>query len=316
MKNIVVDGHCDTLQKAFETSLSILNKSFSFNIKDSLKNLPYIQFLASYVNTKYDIEDVAFKRAIDMLNKFYLEYEKNKKIIHLITNASDIDFDILKNKLGIVLTIENGSVLSNDLSNLETLYNKGIRVMSLTWNDDNFLGSGAETKYDCGLTIKGKKCVRMMNNLGIILDVSHASKKTFYDIVDNTSKSVIATHSCADNICKHNRNLTDEQIKLIARSKGVIGVCFYKKFLSKNKDVTIYDIANHIEYISNLVGTEFVGIGSDFDGMDKSDIPKGITGCLDIRNIEFVLNERGFNKEEIYNIMGGNYIRVLKENLK
>ena len=188
--------------------------------------------------------------------------------------------------------------------------------MSLTWNDDNFLACGAFTKNDTGLTTKGRECIKLMNNLGMIVDVSHISRKSFFDIINITDKSVIATHSCVNSLCENKRNLTDEQIKLIAKCKGMIGVCFYKEFLSNNKYVTIDNVVDHIEYISNLVGSEFVGIGSDFDGMENEDKPQDLKSVLDIKKIEEKLEKRGFSPKEINNIMGGNYIRILNENLK
>lgn len=314
--NIVVDGHCDTLQKAFDEKLSIFNEKYSFNIKNALDTLPYIQFLASYINTKYDVKDTAYLRVNKMLDKFYTEYENNRDSITLIENRDDIEKLFNEHKVGILLTIENGSALSGDLSNIQRLYDRKIRVMSLTWNDDNFLGSGAFSKNDLGLTKAGYECVKIMNKIGMIIDVSHLSRKSFYNVFDTTINGVIATHSCADKLCNSPRNLTDDQIKLIAKSKGIIGVCFYREFLSNENIVTIDDILNHIEYISNLVGTEFVALGSDFDGMEKCDIPYGLNGIKNIRKIAEKLELRGFSKDEIYNIMGGNYIRVLKENLK
>lgn len=314
--NVIVDGHCDTLQKAFDENLSIFDEKYSFNIKNALDNLPYIQFLASYINTKYDFKDTAYVRVSKMLDKFYNEYENNIDSITLIETKDDIEKVFYENKVGILLTIENGSALSGDLSNIQRLYDRKVRVMSLTWNDDNFLASGAFSKNDSGLTKEGYDCVKIMNKVGMIIDVSHLSRKSFYDVFNTIAKGIIATHSCVDKLCSSPRNLTDTQIKLIAKSKGVIGVCFYKKFLSNKNMVTIDDILNHIEYISNLVGTEFVALGSDFDGMEKCDIPYGLNGIKDIRKIEEKLKVRGFSKDEIYNIMGGNYIRVLKENLK
>ena len=312
-KNIIVDGHCDTLQMAYDEGLSIFDRKYSFNIKDVKCILPYIQFLSCFINSKYNFKNNGFLRINAMLDKFYSEYENNKKNINLIKNKSDIKNNL--DKVGILLTIENGIALGNDIYNLRKLYNRGIRVLSLTWNDDNFLACGSHTKKDTGLTQKGKECIEIMNKLGIIIDISHVSKKSFYDICNITDKSIIATHSCVNSICKNVRNLTDAQIKIIAKRRGIVGVCFYKKFLLNNENVTIDEIINHIEYISDLVGTEYVGIGSDFDGMDKSDMPVGISGVRDIRNIEEKLITRGFSKKEVYNIMGGNYIRVLKENL-
>ncbi len=315
--NIIVDGHCDTLQRAFDENLSIFNTKFDFNLTNVEFVKPYIQFLASFINTKYDIGNTAYVRVNEMLDKFYKEYNQNNNAdIVLIDTKSDLQKIINEGKIGILLTIENGAALSGNLLNLEKLYNRKIRVMSLTWNDDNFLACGAFTKNDKGLTKNGRECIKLMNNIGIIVDVSHISRKSFFDIINITDKSVIATHSCVNNLCENKRNLTDEQIKLIAKCKGMIGVCFYKGFLSNNKYVTIDNVVEHIEYISNLVGSEFVGIGSDFDGMENEDKPQDLKSVLDIRKIEERLEKRGFSPKEINNIMGGNYIRILNENLK
>lgn len=317
MYNIIVDGHCDTLQRAFDENLSIFNTKFDFNMTNAEFVKPYIQFLASFINTKYDIGNIAYVRVNEMLDKFYKEYNENKNTdIVLIDTKSDLQKIINEGKIGILLTIENGAALSGNLLNLEKLYNRKIKVMSLTWNDDNFLACGAFTKNDTGLTTKGRKCIKLMNNLGMIVDVSHISRKSFFDIINITDKSVIATHSCVNSLCENKRNLTDEQIKLIAKCKGMIGVCFYKKFLSNNKYVTIDNVVDHVDYISNLVGSEFVGIGSDFDGMENEDKPQDLKSVLDIKKIEEKLEKRGFSPKEINNIMGENYIRILNENLK
>lgn len=317
MYNIIVDGHCDTLQRAFDENLSIFNTKFDFNMTNAKFVKPYIQFLASFINTKYDIGNTAYVRVNEMLDKFYKEYNENNNAgILLIDKKSDLKKVENEGRIGILLTIENGAALSGNLLNLEKLYNRKIKVMSLTWNDDNFLACGAFTKNDTGLTTKGRECIKLMNNLGMIVDVSHISRKSFFDIINITDKSVIATHSCVNSLCENKRNLTDEQIKLIAKCKGMIGVCFYKGFLSNNKYVTIDDVVEHIEYISNLVGSEFVGIGSDFDGMENEDKPQDLKSFLDIKKIEEKLEKRGFSPKEINNIMGENYIRILNENLK
>ena len=287
MYNIIVDGHCDTLQRAFDENLSIFNTKFDFNMTNAEFVKPYIQFLASFINTKYDIGNTAYVRVNEMLDKFYKEYNENKNAdIVLIDTKSDLQKIINEGKIGILLTIENGAALSGNLLN------------------------------DTGLTTKGRKCIKLMNNLGMIVDVSHISRKSFFDIINITDKSVIATHSCVNSLCENKRNLTDEQIKLIAKCKGMIGVCFYKEFLSNNKYVTIDNVVDHIEYISNLVGSEFVGIGSDFDGMENEDKPQDLKSVLDIKKIEEKLEKRGFSPKEINNIMGENYIRILNENLK
>lgn len=311
---IIVDGHCDTLKEAYDDKLSIFSEKYMFNINKALNKLPYIQFLASFINDKYDKFDSGYIRVNKILDKFYEEYNNTDKIIH-IKSKKDINKVYNERKVGILLTTENGLALGGNVDNVANLYDRGIRVMSLTWNNDNFLASGAFTQNDFGLTKKGIECVKKMSEKNILIDVSHASIKSFYDIFSYTNKGVIATHSCVNSLCESKRNLSDEQIKIIAKNNGIIGICFYKRFLSNSDFVSVNDILNHIEYISNLVGTKFVGIGSDFDGLETCDLPDGIVGVQDIEKIIYGLEQRGFNKEEISNIMGENYIRVLKENL-
>ena len=303
------DAHCDSISVALDKKISICDKSLSFNLEDAILNLPYIQALATFVNSKY--KD-GFKRANDILDKFYKEYEKNNDKMFIIKNACDMQKN--NEKVGILLTIENGSAINTELKNVEKLYNRGIRVMSVTWNDDNSLGCGALTKNDTGLTMLGKEYIKTLNEKNIVVDVSHASPKTFYDIID-LSQNVIATHSCSKHICNHPRNLTDDQIKKIARLGGVIGICFYKGFLSENEEVSSYDIIKHIMHIIELVGIDYVGLGSDFDGMEKEFYPKDIKNVNDMKIIIEKLNKEGLNDKQIEQITGENFFRYIKQKI-
>jgi membrane dipeptidase len=187
--------------------------------------------------------------------------------------------------------------------------------MSITWNDDNLLGCGASTTDDKGLTLFGKECIKSMNEKKIIIDISHASKKTVSDVLEISTRPVIATHSCVHNICNHTRNLTDEEIKKIADNKGVIGICFYKYFLTYADNASSDDIVAHIDYIVNLVGIDYVGLGSDFDGIRENESPIDIKSTKDFNNIFSKLKDLGYTKADIEKIAGGNFRRILSESL-
>ena len=158
------------------------------------------------------------------------------------------------------------------------MYNLGYRLAALTWNEKNILGTGAGENSCEGLTEIGKKAVRKMNEIGMIVDVSHANEKTFWDIAEISTKPFIASHSNARTLCDVPRNLTDEQIKAVAQSGGVIGVNGYIGFIKKcdfsspapieNPDLSskpdLKDLADHIDYIAGLVGVDYVGLGFDF----------------------------------------------------
>lgn len=166
-----------------------------------------------------------------------------------------------------------------------------------------------------GLTSLGKKYILELNKKGIIIDVSHLSEKTFWDTAKVSQRPIVATHSCVYSICNHSRNLKDEQIKQIAKTGGVIGICFSSGFLNLNKKADVRDVIKHIKYIVDLVGIDYVSLGSDFDGVREEKIPKDLNGIKAIGNLKEGLYAEGFAREDISKIMGENWYRVLKQNL-
>ena len=308
---VLVDGHCDTIEVAFDKQKNIDNKILNFNLQDAEK--PIIQMMATFISPEYKN---SFKRAKDIINYFYNQYEKFSKEIILVKTKENIEKVILENKVGIVLTIENGRAIENDLRNVDYLYDKGIRIMSINWNEDNLLGCGALTKNDTGLTEFGKQYINKLNEKNIIVDISHSSQKTFWDAVKVSEKPVVATHSCCMSLCNHPRNLNDEQIKQIAKMNGVIGICYSSTFLSENEKADSKKIAQHIAYIANLVGIDYVGLGSDFDGLEEKHLPETIKGIKNIGKLKEELKNIGFTQKEIEKIWSQNWLRVLKENLK
>lgn len=311
MKIVRADSHVDTIELSMNKSLCLEDRKLSFNLTDVKDYLPYIQCMACFIHDKYSSE--GYERVNNLLSHYYNEIKDSNVIT--IRNSKDIEHAIIENKLGILLTIENGIALDKKIDNIYTLYEKGIRMMSLTWNGDNELGSGAFTSHDNGLTCLGKKCINAMNNINMIIDISHASTKTFWDIMGMTRKPVIATHSNVYAICKNKRNLSDFQIKEIAKSKGIIGINYCTKFLTDRKNSSVQDVINHIKYVCDLVGTEYVCLGSDFDGIEKESLPDNLKGIKDIYKLEECMLYNGFTKENIQDIMGRNLVRFLKDNL-
>lgn len=308
---ILVDGHCDTLSKALDEKSDLENKEYCFNLVDANKKTPCIQMMAAYIAPKFvDNEIGGFNRAINILEQF--KKDKDKSEIINILNKEDLNKAVDEKKIGIILTIENGSAISGNIENIEKLYEKGIRVMSVTWNKDNDLGCGALTKNDEGLTKLGEEYIRRLEEKNIIIDVSHSSEKTFWDITKCTNRTIVATHSCANSICNHPRNLKDEQIIEIANREGIIGICFASHFLNESGKSDVVDIINHIKYIKDLVGIDYIGLGSDFDGVDFDDMPSDIRGIKDINKLEEKMKMEGFTEEEINKVMGENWLRVLE----
>lgn len=312
MKSIKADAHVDTIELAFNNSLRINYRKLSFNVFEVNESLPYLQYMACFVNDTYGKS--AYSRVNELLD-YYTENIKLYNKIITIKNKNDIQELYKSNQLGVILTVENGKALDSNISNIYRLYNRGIRQMGITWNFENELGVGCLSKYDTGLTEFGRRCIKTMNEINMIVDVSHASKNTFWNIAKCTSKPIMASHSNSYKLCNHKRNLADSQIKEIASGGGVIGVNYCSEFLTDSEIAGIKDVVNHIEYISNLVGVDYVCLGSDFDGVDKEKLPQNLKGVRDINKLEECLELRGFNKKEIKKIMGQNLFEFTQRNL-
>lgn len=309
---LMIDGHCDTIEKALDKRINLDNEALSINIQMALEHTPIIQTMAAYVAPNYKN---AFQRACDILAYFEQQQKLYPNDLIQVTTLQDVDIVMKEKKFGLLLAIENGSAIEDNLSNIEYFYQKGVRIMSITWNEDNLLGSGALTKLDNGLTELGKKYIQKLNEKNIIIDVSHSSPKTFWDTVEITQKPIVATHSCVDTLCNHPRNLTNEQIKQIAQMNGIIGICYCTQFLSPDGIAGTKEIAKHIAYVANLVGIDYVGLGSDFDGLESEELPTDLRNIGEIDHLIEALREIGFREDEIRKIMGENWLRVLNENL-
>ena len=220
--------------------------------------------------------------------------------------------------------IEGLSGINGDTSQLYTLYNLGFRHASLTWNEENSFASGAAVEdHNKGITLCGEKAIRTMEELGMILDVSHLNRRSFWDVVEIAKKPFIASHSNSDTLCKHPRNITDSQAKAIASSGGVIGVNACGEFLHKTAP-TIDSYIHHIEHFVRITDIESVGLGFDFcdflspeqidSNHDEFEVEvEGLENVKYSRDVLVRLRRRGFSQRDIEKIAYGNFLRVIKE---
>ena len=310
---LIVDGHCDTIQVALDRNIDLEEQSLSFNLKQAIEKAPILQMTAAYISPSYE---KSFQRACDIISHFEKQLKKYPKELIQVKTKEDILRVEQEKKIGCLLTIENGRAIEDKIENVDYFYNKGVKVMSITWNEDNLLGCGALTKQDNGLTQLGKAYIQRLDEKKMIVDVSHSSQKTFWDTMKIKEGPVVATHSCCYSLCQHPRNLKDEQIKQIAKNDGMIGICYCTNFLSETGVAGTKEIAKHIAHIANLVGVNYVGLGSDFDGLDKEEIPADLKNIGQIDNLIQELRKIGFHENEIENIMGRNWLRVLEKFLR
>ena len=197
-------------------------------------------------------------------------------------------------------TVENGKALNGKIENVKRFAELGVRIMTLTWNEMNEIGSGVLSEDKCGLTDFGKLAVAEMEKYGIVIDVSHASDGLFYDVVNQTNKPFIATHSDSRTITQNPRNLTDEQIKIIIQRGGLIGLNLHNAFLNNNPDkACMNDILKHCEYMLSLGCENSLCFGTDFDGCD---LPRDIVGSDSIGEIYELFLGNNYNESVLKKI--------------
>lgn len=256
------------------------------------------------------------------------EIWENQDILKVIYSSKDFYHAVDEGKLAVILGMEGLSPLGEDPEGIYTLYQLGFRQISLTWNEQNAFATGTRGDVNRGLTELGKRAIRIMEELGIILDVSHANDKTFWDIYEVATKPLIASHSNARALCPVPRNITDEQIKAIGESGGLVGINAFNEFIHVDRDKRNVDyLINHIEHIVDLIGIDHVTFGFDFfeyleEDKSKSFIEdpyRGTPGIEDISqapNLIRKLQDRGFSKEDIEKISYRNFLNLMDRVLK
>ena len=200
---LIVDGHCDTIQKALDKNINLESETLSFNLKQAQEKVPILQMTAAFVNPSYEYP---FQRASNIIQYFEKQIKEYPKNILQVRNKQDILTIQRERKIGLLLTIENGGAIEGNLENINYFYNKGVRIMSITWNEDNLLGSGALTKCDDGLTELGKRYIQSLNQKKMIIDVSHSSERTFWGAMQANEGKIVATHSCCYSLCQDRKS--------------------------------------------------------------------------------------------------------------
>lgn len=254
-----------------------------------------------------------YQQAQVMLGVFDYELSQNTSTMQQATTMNECIQINTNGKIAAVLGVEGGHHIENSLTNLESLYNSGMRYMTITWNNSTDWAISAQDPLSAtqGLTEFGRHVIRTMDSLGIIIDVSHVGIQTIIDILDETDNPIIASHSGARALYNHYRNLYDWQIVDIANSGGVVGIVFYPYFLNGTSNTDIDDVIAHIDYIKNLVGIDHVAIGSDFDGIGVT--PSGLEDVSKFPNLTSAILEHGYTVDEVEKILGGNFKRVFEQ---
>lgn len=326
---MIFDLHCDTIWKISEAKekgeeLSLKKSYLQIDEEKLIKGNYFAQCFAIYIPNKYTDPFERCLRGIEI----YHEQIKRSRVLAPVYSYSDFEKNAKKGKISAVLTMEDGCPIGENLDNLYTFYQKGVRMICLLHNLVNPIGNPNFVRClsdDCpnptianvttGLTEFGRALVKEMNKLGMIIDVSHLSDKGFYDVIVLSKRPIVASHSNARSICGHVRNLKDDMLYKLADNGGVLGVNFAKQFMHNDEVLgrnTSECALRHIRYIKKKIGVEYIALGSDFDGIDPDiEISDASKMHLLIRTLE----KGGFSSEEIEKITYKNALRVFKANM-
>lgn len=324
-----IDMHCDSLSMLVWKDRENANlydvDRISVDIKKMKKGGQAAQFFAVFLPPSEVLDMIGLSEMSDdeyirMLRGYLLKNVKeHSDIIAMAYNADDIEKNIATGKMSAVLTMEDGRAVNGSLEKLDEFYQLGFRAVTLTWNKHNCFGAPNSAEPGMmkeGLTDFGKEAVAYMQELGILVDVSHLSEGGFYDVADICKKPFAATHSNCASLSLNPRNLTDAQLKILGETGSVAGLNFGPEFLNKDiscKDSTAGLIAKHARHMADMGGIDCVAIGSDFDGIDGN---LEISDCSKLELLEYALKKERFTSEEIEKIFYKNVMRMLKESVK
>ena len=304
------DLHCDTIYRAYTEKSTLFNDSFHISLNKTKEISPYIQCFAAWIPDEYRGEDALalFSGCADTLKK---QLAGTGAVI--CRTAADLERVRSGGGIGAILTVESGAVLAGRLENIEMLRREGVRMMTLTWNGENELGDGVGVENAGGLTPFGRQVIDEMEKNDIVIDVSHASERLFYDVAEHTKKPFAASHSDSKTLCPHRRNLTDEQFGIICERNGLVGLNFCVDFLNKTAtNAKMYDIIGHAEHFLSLGGEKCLAIGGDFDG---ADIPDDFSGVEAMPRLYEMFLHHNYSEELVNDIFFNNAFRFFQKTM-
>lgn len=368
-ESIVIDTHNDITSPladdGFDLAMSGVGTDGKIKTHTDIRRMKSggldAEFFAVYVgkefvNKKPSEGGGAARRALDVIDVVSEQVRRHPETFEMAGTADDIRRIAKKGKIAALMGIEGGHAIEDSIRTLRMFYKLGVRYMTLThtntndWADSSGDMEDPNVKHHNGLTDFGREVVREMNRIGMMVDISHVSDKTFYDVIETSRAPIIASHSSARALADQPRNMTDDMLKAIAKNGGVVMVNFYDAFLDQRKadlakrartkreefgkqfpndpkrvdeEVEKWRAANdpgktplsilidHIDHIARVAGIDHVGIGSDFDGVPLTGVPEGMEDISRLPNITVELIKRGYSDGDIKKVLGENFLRVM-----
>lgn len=312
---LTLDSHCDT-PMFFERNINFATRDPQILVDLHKMTEGHLDatIMVAYLEQKERTDEAllaATAKADRILNEIEAMVARSCTAVDIAYTPADLYRLKEAGKKAIMLGIENGYAIGKDLSNVERFRNRGVVYLTLCHNGNNDIcGSARHNEEGLGVSSFGASVIREMNRVGMMVDISHAGEQSFYDALDISSKPIVASHSSARALCNHPRNLTDDQLRALARKGGVAQVTLYHGFLCESGTATIRHAIDHLNHMVNVMGIEHVGIGTDFDG------DGGISGCAsasELINFTRCLLQERYSEADIRHIWGGNFLRVMEE---
>lgn len=332
----LIDMHCDTVGKVLDNEYRIQNPevydteiyngeadntdlrngSYAVTIPAMQKAGTTAQFFACFTNygAAQNRYELCYHRALEMMDCLDMQIRRYPEELAHAYSYDEILENEKNGKISAVLTVEEGGILNGRIERLEEIYNRGVRVMTPMWNYENCLGypNSRDTDVMCrGLKPFGREVVNRMTELGMIVDVSHASDGTFRDMVELSEGAVIASHSNCRALCNHPRNLTDDMIRELAGAGGVAGLNLYGQFLSGADESRVEAMTEHILHMIRVGGSEFPAIGTDLDGFDGMNY-EDIRSAGDMEKLWLALKHKGLAESQLDKIWSENVLQVIR----
>jgi membrane dipeptidase len=269
------------------------------------------QFWSVYIPYEA-VEDGAAKTQLEQIDIALRVIDRYPDVFELAGSASDVDRIFASGKIASMLGIEGGHAIENSLGALRAYYAMGVRYLTLTHNGTlDWADAGSDEHRHGGLTPFGREVVREMNRLGMLVDLAHTSPETMNDALDVSEAPVIWSHAGARGVYEHSRNVPDQVLRRLPENRGIVMLMFYPPFLSAREEATLSDVADHVEHVAAVAGIDHVGIGSDFDGIDRA--PVGLEDVSDFPALFVELARRGWSESDLRKLAGENVLRVWRE---
>jgi membrane dipeptidase len=329
---LVVDCHHDILLMNAHDHQTGIKNSFGSEWTEELRTGGVdVQVLPIFIEEQF-IPEGALRRTLQLVDALHVEVEQNSEDLAICLTAEDADVAVASNKIALVLSLEGTEGVGGDLGVLRLLYKLGLRMVAFTWNRRTMFADGlAEDTSVSRLTPAGVEAIRLMEELGIILDVTHLSDSGVDHALEIATRPLVASHSNCRAVYDHPRNLTDEQLRAIAATGGVIGINVHPVLVHED-DFTIERVVDHIEHMVEVAGEDHVGLGPDFarDYFDKVNpqgvlsqsladtdklfaVVKDLAYVRDLPNLTQGMIDRGLTEGLIKKILGENFMRVFRE---